>query len=333
VNGSLTVPVSGTTMTPPAIGVAPASLAFGDVSVGASATASVTVTNGGDQTLVVSGVSACSGTTAEYAFPATGFSLAKGAARTISVTYTPSAPGTDAGCLSVASNDPAAPVKTVSLTGTGHVPSAEILVTPASLSFGAVKVGSAATLTAQVTNVGDLDLFVDSIALRAGTSPEFFVAPVSVVLLPGQSQTVVVNYVPSGAGVDTGFLDLVSNDPLNPVVSVSLAATGVQPPVISASPSPLAFGNVARYNTKTLTLSVSNGGGGTLNVSGVARCAGTSSEFSVPGTGFSVAPGATKALSVSYRPTGRGTDTGCIAITSDDAVRNPLQVPVSGTGT
>ncbi len=96
------------------IAVAPTTLAFGTVNIGASRTLSTTVSN--------SGTAACNvtltrtGTTEFAVAPPLTFSVAAGGSQNVSVSYTPTNGGADTGTLSVASNDPDTPIVNVALT-------------------------------------------------------------------------------------------------------------------------------------------------------------------------------------------------------------------------
>ncbi len=106
----------------PIIAVAPATLAFGDVTVLTPGTQTFTISNTGSATLTGT-VALASGTSSEYAVSPPTFSVAAGAQpTTVTVTYTPGAAGADTGGLVVTSNDPANPTVQVPVSGTGVEP-------------------------------------------------------------------------------------------------------------------------------------------------------------------------------------------------------------------
>jgi parallel beta-helix repeat protein len=100
----------------PALSANPASLTFGSQALNTTSGAQpVTVTNTGTAAAAVSQIA----TTGDFAQTSTcGSSIAAGASCTVSVTFTPTASGTRAGSLTVASNASNSPT-TVALTGTG----------------------------------------------------------------------------------------------------------------------------------------------------------------------------------------------------------------------
>ncbi len=112
------------------IAVTPTALAFGDVSVGTSATLSTTLSNSGTAACTVTLVRTGS---ADFAVSgATSFTVAPGASRAVSILYTPAGIGADTGNLAVNSNDPSPPTVNVALTGTGV--QQQVLCTPTNLN-------------------------------------------------------------------------------------------------------------------------------------------------------------------------------------------------------
>ena len=127
--GSLTVSVWGTgiaaaapvVVTPvaaPNISVSTDILIFGDVSVGSSTTATVTISNTGNAPLSIGGVST---TRPQFSVSSGSFTIGAGSSQNLIVTFGPTAEGGLIGGLSIESNDPDQPTSSVSLSGTGTV--------------------------------------------------------------------------------------------------------------------------------------------------------------------------------------------------------------------
>jgi ASPM-SPD-2-Hydin domain-containing protein len=111
------------------------------------------------------------------------------------------------------------------------------------------------------------------------------------------------------------------------------APTTPAAPRISVAPTSLALGTVKVGTSASQTATVSNSGTADLTISAVSRCSGTSLEFSASPSGpFTVAPGGSQAVTVTYAPVDATTDGGCFAIANDDATAGTVQVSVSGTG-
>ena len=107
----------------------------------------------------------------------------------------------------------------------------------------------------------------------------------------------------------------------------------VQEPDINLNPASLDFGMVEVGTTEIRTTTVENLGTVDLNVSMISLCDGTSVEYSwSPNAPFTVTPGASQTVTVTYAPVDEGLDAGCLAIASDDPDENPALLNVSGTG-
>jgi len=330
--------VSGTGVATPTphLALDPPALDLGGVTVGGTSALATQVGNGGTAPLQVTAIARCAGTSAEFTWsPAAPFTVAAGGATALTVSYTPTAAGADSGCLAITSDDHDSPVTNLAVQGAGVAPaSPRIAVAPASLDFGSVTVGLAASRTLTVSNTGTAALSA-TLARAAGTSAEFTVSPATLSLAPGASQLVTAGYAPSAAGADTGALAIASNDPATPTVTVPLTGTGTASPApsLALDPAALAFGPVATGATATLVSTLRNTGSAPLEVSAIARCAGTSAEFGwTPSAPLTVAAGGSAALSVTYAPADLGADAGCLAITSNDPASPAVNLALSGTG-
>jgi hypothetical protein len=115
-------------------------------------------------------------------------------------------------------------------------------------------------------------------------------------------------------------------------------ASSFPPPVVTApkiavAPTSLPFGTVTVGSSATQTTTVTNNGTADLSVSSVSRCSGTSAEFSAsPAGAFTVAPGGTQTVTVTYAPADTTADSGCIQLASNDAAAGTVKVSVSGAG-
>jgi hypothetical protein len=248
------VPAPAPTPTP-AIAVSPASLAFGNVDVGASGQLNLTVSNGGNGTLDVTAVSRCGGTSTEFSATPASFSVAAGSRATVVVTYAPTAAGTDSGCIALANNS-ATPNVQVNVSGTGQAIVAtapHIAVSASTLAFGTVAVGSAANQTTVVSNTGTADLVVSSVARCSGTSSEFTASPTSFTVAPNGSQTVTVSYAPLDATTDSGCVAIVHNDVASGTVNVSVSGTG------QSQANPVVDADITRFQVAK-RLDISRGG-------------------------------------------------------------------------
>jgi hypothetical protein len=238
------------------------------------------------------------------------------------------------GCFAVASNDPVRPSVTVAVSGRGvPVPKPVLALAPAALDFGEVLVGAATAASVTVTNAGNAPLEVGAVAACAGTSPDFSASAAAFTVAPGTSQELVVTFAPTLAGASTGCIALSTNDPAAASATVQVAGAGRAPPApaMSVEPATLAFGSVRRESSKVLYATVRNAGTAELAVSAIARCAGTSREFAFSSAPFTVAPGASRRVYVAYRPADRGSDLGCVVLTTNDATAPSFALTLTGS--
>ena len=175
----------------PIIGVAPTSLAFGTVAVGSSSTSAlVVISNTGTADLTITGTT----TSAGDFVPTQCTSVAPGQTCSFTVTFSPSAGGPQSATLTIASNDPARPSVTVSMTGTGVVGTNMTIAAPA-ITYGTngVITVSVAQTTGTVVPIGNVSLTVDggtplTQALTAGSAIFNLTAPAA------GSHALVANY-------------------------------------------------------------------------------------------------------------------------------------------
>jgi hypothetical protein len=112
----------------PAISLNPTSSNFGPVTVGNTLTKTTLIQNGGNAALNVTAIALGAGTSTEYTWsPAAPFTVAAGSSTTLSVTYSPVDTTTDSGSLQITSNDTANPTVSLSLTGSGSAPQAQVI--------------------------------------------------------------------------------------------------------------------------------------------------------------------------------------------------------------
>jgi hypothetical protein len=150
-SSSVTVALSGTGQAAGYL-TAPASLSLGSVAVGSSRTQALALSNSGGSSLTISGatVSGTGFSVSGLTFP---YTLAAGGSASLSVIFTPSTAGTDSATLSLSSNA-SDPTVGVSLTGSGTTSSGTLGVTPGSMSFGSITIGTTQTQSGSLTASG-----------------------------------------------------------------------------------------------------------------------------------------------------------------------------------
>ncbi|MCC6194093.1 MAG: choice-of-anchor D domain-containing protein, partial [Burkholderiales bacterium] len=329
------VSLSGAGGPPPVSNLAaiPASVAFGNVTVGTIASQAILLRNSGGA--AATGV-AVSGAGARFRINAgtCSITLEAGASCTLGITYEPTAATSDAGTVTITSA--AASDIVVPLAGTGIVaPSANLKASPSFASFGKVPPGqTSAATTIAVSNTGNAA--ASGLALANSNGAEFVVGgnTCGAVLNPGAACEVSVAYRPSGTGIDNATL-IWSHDAGG---SVTVPLYGMSedvapPPVVGKLSVPATVSlpdTLLGLASVPQPVTLTNTGEGPVAV--VSIKSANAGEFSVSGaTCGSVAPGASCTFNVTFAPFGLGSRTATITVTSN-ADGGPQAIQATGVG-
>ena len=339
------VPLSGTgSTTGPVINLSPNPVTFADQGVGTTSPSQfVTVSNTGNANLVVSGVSTTGGNAGDFPVNGTGtcvfpISLAPGSSCTVGVAFSPSAAGARTTTLSFSDNAPASP-QGVTLNGNG-VTGAAISIAPPSVAFGNQAVGTtSAHHNITVTNSGGAGstLTINNVTLGGANPGDYALSSdtcVGASLTSGATCIIGVTFSPTAVGSRTANVIISDSLGSSPHI-VPLGGNGIPGPVVTLSPSPanLHFGNQLVGSTSApQTVTVTNTGTGNLIITGINNSNNT--MFSVTGCTplpFTVVPGGSCTLSVTFHPTTAGFKTTTITLT-DNASPGTQTITADGTG-
>ncbi len=223
-----TVALTGTAVAGSVTGsVTPSSLTFASTTVGAtSAAQTVTVRNTGSLSLTVSSVT-LSGTNAA-AFAQTNTctaALAANATCTVSVTFKPTAAGTAAATLSIASNATGSPFS-VALSGTAVAATTSYTLTPTALTFASQSVGTTSVVqNVVVKNTGTTSLTVTAATLSGASSAAFAVTNgCTASLATNATCNLGVSFKPTVSGSASATLTVTAG---GVTATASLSGTGV----------------------------------------------------------------------------------------------------------
>jgi hypothetical protein len=323
------VGVTGNTATGGGATVTPSSVNFGTVPMHVKASRSLTLTNTGTADLTVTKISE---TGQGYSTVGGGLSanmaVKAGSSLNFSIYFSPLVAGHAPGNLSITTSADSTPL-TVTLDGTGVAApggTPAIEVTPSSVNFGNVTVGTTDTQTMRLANTGTADLTVTKIS-ASGTGFSESGLSIPLTLPAGQSTTFTASFKPTGTGAQTGSIAITSNASGSPL-SVSLTGSGVTTNTkLSANPTSLNFGTVTVGTTDSQNVSLTNTGNTNVAISSVGTV----------GTGFSSTGGANATLtpnqsinvSISFNPKAPGGVTGTVTISSNAP---KVQVALAGQG-
>jgi hypothetical protein len=320
-NSPLVIALSGTG-TQGALIANPSAINFGSILAGATATTNVTLTNSGTANLSISAASASgTGFSMSALSPQT---LAPGGTATFGVTFGPTSAGNATGSISVASTAPGSPL-VIGLSGVGTAAQAQLGISPSSLAFGNVNVGSNASQTVTLTNSGNATLNVTA-ATITGSGYTMTLQPISI--NAGANTTFSVKYAPTTGGSAAGSISIISNASGSPA-TIALSGTGTQAE-IAATPSSVAFGTVTEGTANSQPITLKNNGNTTL----------TFSQITVAGAGFSqtglststtIAAGASGTFNAMFNPSSSGAVSGSITMATN-GTPSSLVINLSGTG-
>ncbi len=225
-NPTLTIPLSGTGVTPGVLGSNPTSLSFGSVLVGDKQTLSETVKNTGGASVTISQIAA-SGSGFSLSGTSVPVTLTTGQSTSFSVAFAPTSAGAVSGNVAVTSNA-SNPTLNIPLSGTGTAVAGQLTVNPTTLALGSVVVGTSGQ------GSGSLTASRAAVTVTAVSSNNS-VFSVSGLSLPatipaGQSAGFTVTFSPSTTGAASGTLTFTSNAQPS-TTAETLTGTGTPAPV------------------------------------------------------------------------------------------------------
>jgi len=321
-NSPFSVALSGTG-TQAGLASTPTSVSFGNVVVGASGSASVNLSNSGSASVTISQVGV-TGTDFTIVGSPTGQTIQPGQSASFTAKFSPKSVGNATGSISVASNAPNSPL-TIALTGAGT--QAGLAVSPTTVNFKGVVVGSSGTATLNLSNTGSAAVTISQASVT-GTGFTISGLAAGLTIQSGQSASFSAQFLPGSTGSASGSISVASNSPNSPL-TIALTGTGTQPE-IGAIPSSAPFGNVTVGNTNSQTITLSNSGTANLVIS-QGSVSGTGFKISGLNTPLTITPGTNATFNAVFTPAGAGKVTGSISLTND-APNSPYTIALSGTG-
>jgi Abnormal spindle-like microcephaly-assoc'd, ASPM-SPD-2-Hydin len=322
-NPTLTISLSGIG-TQGGLSANPASINFGSVIDGASASIPVTLTNTGTANVAISahGISGTGFTLTGWSAPA---SLTPGQTTSFTVTFAPTTSTSATGSVSITSNAPGSPLA-INLSGSGITSQATLTISPSPVPFSNVNVGSSSNQTVMLTNTGNATLNITAATISGTGFTTSLTAPKSV--NAGANTTFKVTFAPTTAGSTTGSIQIASNAPGSPV-TLSLTGTGVGSQA-AASPSSVAFSNVTVGSNSSLPITLQNNGNASLTFSKVA-VAGAGMSITGLTTSSTIAPGGNLVFNAVFAPTAAGAVSGTVQLTTN-GIPSTLTINLNGTG-
>jgi len=192
------------------------------------------------------------------------------------------------------------------------------------LRFAKVGLGASETLPVNLTNNGSTAVTLSEINL---SNAEFnaSVGSLPTVLAAGQSVSVSVAFAPTTSGWTTGTVAFVSNAS-NPTLTLTVSGTGVNSPLLTATPSSVSFGSQTVGSTSTLPLVLTNTRKSAVSINAL-QTSGATFSITGPSLPLSLPAGQSVTFTVAFTPPSAATDAGSIFVQGPGLI-----VPLTGTG-
>ena len=225
--------------------VSPNTVNFGTVAIGGTVSQSVTVSNPNASSISVTQASTTTGglTISGATLPMT---LAAGQQSTVNIVFSPKTSGNISGNVAVMSSASSSP-SMVAVSATAVAAQSLLNASSASLSFGSVAAGATSVHSITLWNAGNSNITISSVSFSGTQYSETGVTS-GMILAPGQSATLDLNYSPTAIGTSNGSVTVVSSATNSPAV-IKLSGTGAAASshsvALAWAPDPTA---VAGYN-------------------------------------------------------------------------------------
>ncbi|HTS62907.1 MAG TPA: choice-of-anchor D domain-containing protein, partial [Candidatus Acidoferrales bacterium] len=344
------------------ISAAPNPLAFGNQAKGTTSTAmTLTFSNAGAVPLMITGGLVPTGGNATDFAQVAGvgtcgglpITIAAGGNCTVQYTFSPSVAGMETTSLQVANNSAVTPY-TVTLNGTGTVPT--ISAAPNPLAFSNQPQGiTSAGKTLTFSNAGGAPLTITGGLVPTGGNAADFAqvagagtcGGLPITIPAGGNCTVQYTFTPTAmpVGSETSTLQVANNSATTPF-AVTLSGTGINPTVTYAptAAAGVNFGAVAPGTTTavfTETITVTAGTGNlqlsSITIATTTTGAGANDFAFAPATtcptgGGTVNAGTNCVVAMTFTPAIGGTENGTLTITGTNLTGSPVVIPLTGIG-
>lgn len=342
---------------------------FGTVSGGGASSHSVTIGNNGNTSLFIGTISSADALGLPFTLDDTascsGSSLTPGSSCTFNVLFTPVSNGAYNDTFDIPSDDPDENPVTITVTGTGtdivlppgsNTPDITVTdvsgsATDLSIDFGSRSGGSGWANTVTITNDGNSDLALGSIAQSDPLANPYSIINSScgTTLTVGSSCTFEVLFTPTSNGIFTDTFDIPSDDPDENPVTFSVTGTStdiVQPPSggdaditptdDSGAPDDLHvdFGIIEVGQSISNTVTLTNDGTAVLTIGNIADASTLTAPYSIQGngcaTGNTLAPAENCMFDVQFAPASAGIFSAIVNVPSDDPDEPLIKYSLTG---
>ena len=296
------------------ISISPAQLDFGTVVVNSTKTMPLQVSNTGNMSYAISGISNPS---SPYTLNYTGgmpIELLPGTSYNINVTFSPSTPGFYTGNIKITNNAVNSQGGVETILFQGQAISANITIDPSQLAFEAVAVGSTQTKSLKIKNNTQKEVIIKKI--NSPLSPFALENPPSTpyTIGAGGDLDILVNFSPTAAGTYGSSISILFD--VNPTpVTINLSGTALADIVQKGEilfnedgvyKSALDFKSVLVNQIETKTIVIENTGSSSVTINSLNVSSSIFKLGTTVSTPFTLSaansPGYTKAIQIKFAP-------------------------------
>ncbi len=191
-----------------------------------------------------------------------------------------------------------------------------------------------AAQTVSLSNTGVAAMAINGITITGANPKDFRLSTTCAASLgAGAACTISVVFKPTASGPRAASLNLSESDQVHPLQTVSLSGAGMVG--VGQISSSLAFGaQLVNTPSSPQTVTLTNAGAALMSVGSIAITGANPAAFSETNNcGATLAPAASCAISVTFKPVAAGANSASLAIATSDPMNPALSVSLSGTGT
>lgn len=214
----------------------------------------------------------------------------------------------------------------------------DILVHPEHINFGHLVSGEESGLESfAIINTGDNELSIMTPVLVSGNDRFYFEhEDAEHVIAEGELIEFEVGYIPETFESNGAFIEIVSDDPDEPVVQVTLEGHG-DAPVMSVTPDDFDYGDISIGCDNEERVTIRNDGNLDLIIDSISQMVTQPVDIlmemgSMPVPPWTLVPGQEIDFLVSYIPTDVGVDESQITVTGNDPMTPQVEIKQYGEG-
>ena len=264
------------------------------------------------------------------------FNVAPMGSVVVAVSFSPTTIGMFNATLTLTTDDMNLPMASIPLTGAGTA--AGFAAAPLNLDFGSIPVGETSpSQKVTLSNTGNQPLIISSFFETGADANDFNIdtppAP-NAMIAPGGKLSFNVTFTPAANQIESAQVNISTNDPKNPSVTLRFDGFGTQP-MLSVSPMATLDFKTVQVGAKSAPQAVTlqNIGDADLHISTIKVVGAMGGPFSTDSPGaLVIGPNKAIKVNVTFAPTMAVMSMAALEIDSSDASVLPVQIMMMGTG-